>query len=144
MTGITILVVTLVVATIVGLVLRSRSGTVRVTDSEGSAGRRTLLLDAGAVPGTSTVLHFSAEWCGPCAAVRRVVGQVIDGSTDGAPAQNGPQELEVDIDAHPVLAKEMGVLSLPTTFVLDADLVERARISGVPKADALRSALENL
>ncbi|OZC57792.1 thioredoxin [Rhodococcus sp. RS1C4] len=144
MTGITILVVTLVVATVVGLVLRHRSGRVQVTESHGSIDRRALLLDAGAVPGAATVLHFSAEWCGPCAAVRRVVDQVIGGSTDGGTPPSGPRELEVDIDAHPMLAKEMGVLSLPTTFVLDAELVERARISGVPKADALRSALENL
>jgi thiol-disulfide isomerase/thioredoxin len=135
MTGITVLVIVLIVATVIGLVLRSRAGKVRASDTVAvSPERRSLLLDAGATVGVGTVLHFSADWCGPCAAVRRVVGQVLSDL-------DGPVELELDIDTHPALAREMGVLSLPTTFVLDEDLIETARISGVPKADALRSAL---
>ena len=41
----------------------------------------------------------------------------------------------------PALAKELGVLSLPTTFILDADLQQRFRVSGVPAATDLRAAL---
>ncbi|SNS39522.1 thioredoxin family protein [Rhodococcoides kyotonense] len=138
MIGITVLVVALAVATAVGLFVRSRSGRVRSTDAQPESPElRGLLLDAGATLDTPTILHFSADWCGPCAAVRRVVGQVLS-DTDG------PAELELDIDAHPELAREFGVLSLPTTFVLDRTLTQRARISGVPTAAALRSALVDL
>lgn len=137
MTGITILVVVLIAATAFGLFHRSRAGKVRTTTVDSAPEIRTLLTDAGASTGTPTVLHFSAEWCGPCAAVRRVVGKVLEDL-------DGPVELELDIDANPELARAFGVLSLPTTFVLDDDLIERSRISGVPKAEALRSALVNL
>ena len=134
MTGITILLIVVVAATVFGLLYRARYGAVRKSESVAVPRTRGLLLDAGAAPGTATVLHFSADWCGPCAAVRRVVQQVLSNI-------DGPVELEVDIDAHPELARAMGVLSLPTTFVLDEDLTEIARIAGVPKADDLRSVL---
>lgn len=137
MTGITVLVVVLIAATAFGLLYRSRAGKVRTAAVDSTPENRTLLAEAGASPGTPTVLHFSADWCGPCAAVRRVVGQVLEDL-------DGPVELELDIDAHPELARALGVLSLPTTFVFDDALVERARISGVPKAEALRSALVSL
>nr|WP_296780730.1 thioredoxin family protein [Rhodococcus sp. (in: high G+C Gram-positive bacteria)] len=138
MTGITILVTVLIAATAFGLFYRSRAGKVRATTAaEASPEIRTRLIAAGAASGTAVVLHFSADWCGPCAAVRRVVGQVLADTDDAV-------ELELDIDANPELARDFGVLSLPTTFVLDDALVERARISGVPKADALRSALADL
>lgn len=138
MIGITILVAVLIAATVFGLVFRSRSGRVRATEPESATPElQSLLVDAGATVGVATVLHFSADWCGPCAAVRRVVGQVLD-------ELDGPVELELDIDANPVLARELGVMSLPTTFVLDDRLLRRARISGVPTATALRSALVDL
>ncbi|MDJ0392621.1 thioredoxin family protein [Rhodococcus sp. G-MC3] len=137
MIGITILVAVLVAGTAFGLVYRSRAGRVRTTTTDASPETRTLLIAAGASPGSTTVLHFSADWCGPCAAVRRVVGQVVD-DVEGA------VELELDIDTNPELARALGVLSLPTTFVLDERLVERARISGVPKAGDLRSTLAGL
>ncbi len=133
------LVVVAVLAVATGFYLRGRSGvvrTVRETDSDTDT-VRPLLLEAGITPDTATVLHFSADWCGPCAAVRRVVGQVLDD-------RGGAREVELDIDAHPVLARELGVLSLPTTFVLDTDLRRRSRIAGVPSAAALRSALDAL
>lgn len=136
MIGITILVVVLIAGTAFGLVIRSRAGEVRATEHNESPEKRSLLVDAGATAGAATVLHFSADWCGPCAAVRRVVGQVVA-------EMDGPVELELDIDAHPRLARAMNVMSLPTTFVLDEDLNEKARISGVPKPEALRSALSN-
>jgi thiol-disulfide isomerase/thioredoxin len=138
MTGITVLILVLIVATVVGLVLRARNGKVRSIETVDAAPEtRALLIEAGAQPGTATVLHFSADWCGPCAAVRRVVGQVLK-------SVDGPTELELDIDANPDLAKDLGVLSLPTTFVFDRDLIQRARIAGVPSAESLRSTLVDL
>ena len=139
MTGITVLVVVAILAVATGLFLRSRSGAVRAvrdTDPDTDA-LRPLLLDAGVTTDSATVLHFSADWCGPCAAVRRVVQQVLNDRGDA-------HELELDIDARPILARELGVLSLPTTFVLDTELRRRSRIAGVPSAAALRSALDAL
>ncbi|MBX7448126.1 thioredoxin family protein [Mycolicibacterium sp. 3033] len=81
-----------------------------------------------------TVLHFGAVWCGPCAGVRRVVGQVCADLP-------GVAHVEIDMDANPEAARRLSVLSLPTTFVFDADGRQRYRASGVPTAADLRSAL---
>ena len=84
-----------------------------------------------------TIVHFSAVWCGPCAGVRRVVNQVCADMRDVA-------HVEIDMDANPAAARRLSVLSLPTTFIFDADGRQRYRTSGVPKATDLRSALEPL
>jgi thiol-disulfide isomerase/thioredoxin len=84
-----------------------------------------------------TVLHFTAVWCGPCAAVRRVVEQVC---------AELPQvtHVEIDLDANPKAAQQLSVLSLPTTFIFDAEGRQRYRSAGVPKAADLKAALEPL
>lgn len=146
MTGITLLLIALFAALAFGLVWQRRQGKVRTTGETTvvvTGERRTLLEAAGVGAGSgdgrsATVLHFSADWCGPCAAVRRVVGQVV---ADLAGEPEPPVEVEVDIDEYPALAKELGVLSLPTTFILDADLQQRFRVSGVPSAADLKAAL---
>jgi hypothetical protein len=48
------------------------------------------------------------------------------------------------LDANQAAAQRLSVLSLPTTFIFDADGKQRYRTSGVPKADDLRSALAPL
>ena len=143
MMEITILAAVLILGAVVGILLRRHEGRVRDSASGRAASaqdvaRTALLSRIGVGASKPAVLHFSADWCGPCAAVRRVVtGVVADLSTAAAP----PLDIEVDIDAEPALAKELNVLSLPTTFVFDALGRERFRISGVPKVADLRSAL---
>lgn len=101
----------------------------------------TMLLDAGVSQSNPTVLHFSATWCGPCAAVRRVVEQT---RTKLAAEGLTVLDLELDIDENPALAKQLKVLSLPTTFIYDSSATQHHRIAGVPKADALLAALRQL
>lgn len=145
MIAIVILVVMLVLATGVGILVRRNEGRVRAAAApnppEPESNRAALLAAAGVIPGRPAVLHFSADWCGPCAAVRRVVASVV-GELESA--ELPPLDLEVDIDAYPELARELNVLSLPTTFGLDSRGLERFRISGVPKAADLRTSLAPL
>ncbi|WP_280394693.1 thioredoxin family protein [Nocardia brasiliensis] len=142
MIEITILAVMLLAALAVGLMLRRRDGRVRAADViENGSARADLLASVGVTGSGPAVLHFSADWCGPCAAVRRVVADVTG---QLAESPQPPLDIEIDIDAEPVLAKELNVLSLPTTFVFDSEGRERFRISGVPKVTDLRSALEPL
>jgi thiol-disulfide isomerase/thioredoxin len=84
-----------------------------------------------------TVVHFSAPWCGPCALVRRVVSQVCGDLGDVA-------HVEVDLEANPLAARQLSVLSLPTTVIFDVNGRQRYRTVGVPTAGDLRSALEPL
>ncbi|MGV0812341.1 thioredoxin family protein [Mycolicibacterium boenickei] len=131
--AITVLVAALGVAYVIGRLLTLRAGLLKASEEAANIDTSGLgLSDTG-----PTVLHFSATWCGPCAAVRRVVEQVCTELPQVA-------HVEIDMDANPEAAKRLSVLSLPTTIIFDADGRPRFRTSGVPNAADLRSALEPL
>ena len=128
----TVLVAALGIAYIIGRLLTLRAGLMKeVTPAEPSAENDNA--DLGLSTTGPTVVHFSATWCGPCAAVRRVVDQVCD--------DLGVAHVELDLDANPVAARRLSVLSLPTTFIFDASGQQRYRTAGVPKSADLREAL---
>jgi thiol-disulfide isomerase/thioredoxin len=131
---IAVLVVALCVAYLIGRLLTARSGRLRVAEPDDDDVDTADLGLSGTGP---TVVHFSAVWCGPCAGVRRVVNQVCSELPEVA-------HVEIDMEANPGAARRLSVLSLPTTFIFDADGRKRYRTSGVPKAADLRSALEPL
>lgn len=126
----------LAAASVWGVLHNRRAGAVRHThDPEEPAVPDSAGLDLST--SGPTIVHFTAAWCGPCAAVRRVIQQVC---------ADLPQvtHLEVDMDANPVAARQLSVLSLPTTFIFDADGRQRYRSAGVPKAVDLKTALNSL
>jgi thiol-disulfide isomerase/thioredoxin len=122
-------------AAIVGRLMTRRAGAVLATDPKSSDDVDTS--DLGLSSEGPTVVHFSASWCGPCTQVRRVVNQVCDDLDQVA-------HVEIDMDANPEAARRLSVLSLPTTFIFDADGRQRYRTAGVPKPDDLRAALAPL
>jgi thiol-disulfide isomerase/thioredoxin len=120
-------------AAAVGLLHNRRSGVLRETS---------VVADVDAVGlGLSstgpTVVHFTAVWCGPCAAVRRVIDQVCADLP-------GVAHVEIDMDADPDAARKLSVLSLPTTFIFDAGGRQRYRSAGVPKLADLTAAVQPL
>ena len=133
---IAVIVAALGVAYVIGKLITLRSGMLR--DASKAAD---LTAEAAADLGLSTtgptVLHFSADWCGPCAAVRRVVDRVCK-------ELPGVAHVEIDMDANPEAARRLSVLSLPTTVIFGRDGRPTHRVTGVPTAADLRSALEPL
>ena len=130
---ITVLVAALGVAYVVGRLLTLRSGLLKASKDAADVDTS----DLGLSTTGPTLLHFSAEWCGPCAGVRRVVDQVCA-------ELPGVAHVEIDMDQNPEAARRLSVLSLPTTIIFDADGRPRYRTHGVPKAADLQSALEPL
>jgi len=131
--AITVLIAALGVAFVIGRLVTLRAGMLKAAADASNVDTSDLgLSDAG-----PTILHFSADWCGPCAAVRRVVDQVCD-------EMPGVAHVEIDMDANPEAARRLSVMSLPTTLIFDADGRPRYRTTGVPKAADLRSAVEPL
>ena len=131
-TAIVAIVAALAVAGVAGVLHNRRSGVVRETEPSDVD-----VSDLGLSGTGPTIVHFSAVWCGPCAGVRRVVNQVCADLRDVA-------HVEIDMDANPAAARKLSVMSLPTTFIFDAQGRQRYRTAGVPKAADLRSALEPL
>lgn len=129
------IVAALAAACVFGCVINRRSGVLR--DAKAPSDARLDTSDLGLSEEGPTVLHFSADWCGPCGAVRRVVDSVCADLPDVA-------HVELDVDANPVAAKRLSVLSLPTTFIFDAQGRQRYRTAGVPKAADLQAALQPL
>jgi len=117
----------------VGVLHNRRSGVLRDIADPAEVDTADLGLSATA----PTIVHFTAVWCGPCAAVRRVIDQVCT-------ELPGVAHVEIDMDADPGTARTLSVLSLPTTFIFDAAGRQRYRSAGVPKAVDLRAALEPL
>lgn len=131
--AIVVVIAVLGIGYIVGRVITRRSGTLRTADEPADIDTGGLGLSTDA----PTILHFTATWCGPCAAVRRVVDQVCADLPTVA-------HVEIDMDENPEAARRLSVLSLPTTIIFDAGGHPRYRTTGVPKAADLRSALEPL
>jgi thiol-disulfide isomerase/thioredoxin len=124
------------VAAGVGVLHNRRAGVLRHTHDPDEA-PSTDTADLGLSGTSPTIVHVTAVWCGPCAAVRRVIKQVCADMPQVA-------HVEIDMDANPTAARELSVLSLPTTFIFDADRRQRYRSAGVPKAADLKAALEPL
>jgi thiol-disulfide isomerase/thioredoxin len=130
---VTVLIAALGVAYVIGRLLTLRAGMLKAADEASNVDTSGLGLSSDG----PTIVHFTATWCGPCAAVRRVVDQVC-GELPSV------THVEIDMDANPEAARRLSVLSLPTTLIFDADGRPRYRTTGVPRAADLRSALEPL
>jgi thioredoxin-like negative regulator of GroEL len=88
--------------------------------------------------GTPAILYFTTPTCVPCKAVQRPALQQIK-------HQMGTrlQVIEVDTAARPDLAADWGVLSVPTTFLLDSKGQPRHVNHGVTRAEKLQQQLES-
>jgi thiol-disulfide isomerase/thioredoxin len=130
-TGVLVLVVTLMVATVAGVVWRRRAGQHRTIAS----GDRVEPADIGAQLGErATLLQFSSAFCQPCRATRRVLGEV-------AGIVPGVRHVEVDAESHLDLVRRLDIRRTPTVLLLDADGVVSTRASGQPTRQQVIAAL---
>lgn len=120
----------LVLATIIGVVLRRREGR-RI---DGGPLRFDPADAATELAPHATLVQFSTEMCARCPQVRRLLG-------DFAAGHDGLRHVEVDLTHRPDLSARYKVLQTPTTFVVDASGAVRARFHGVPHRHALTEAV---
>jgi thioredoxin 1 len=83
-------------------------------------------------PGVPVLLYFTTPTCAPCKTVQRpAIRRLSEQLGDQL------QVIEVDATARPDLASHWGVMSVPTTFLLDASRQPRHVNHGVAKLDKL-------
>lgn len=92
-----------------------------------------------APPQKPVIVYFTTPDCVPCKTVQRpALNQLVNLLGDKL------QVIEIDATQRPDLAKQWGVLSVPTTFLLDARGEVRYVNNGVARAEKLMEQLRTL
>ena len=90
-------------------------------------------------PGIPAILYFTTPNCVPCKTVQRpALAKLQERLGDSI------QVIEVDAAAQPELANYWGVLSVPTTFIIDGRGRPRRVNHGVSSADKLQRQIEEV
>ena len=91
------------------------------------------------LPNKPVIVYFTTPDCAPCKTVQRPalnrVTQLLGDSLE---------VVEIDATQRPDLAKRWGVMSVPTTFLLDARGEARYVNNGVTRAEKLMEQLQTL
>ena len=85
------------------------------------------------------IVYFTTPDCAPCKTVQRpALSKLLTLTGDGV------QLIEIDATQRPDLAKQWGVMSVPTTFVLDARGEARYVNNGVTRVEKLMEQFQSL
>jgi thiol-disulfide isomerase/thioredoxin len=91
------------------------------------------------LPNKPMIVYFTTPDCVPCKTIQRpALSTVLSLTGDGV------QVFEIDATQRPDLAKEWGVMSVPTTFLLDARGEARYVNNGVTRVEKLMEQLQSL
>jgi thiol-disulfide isomerase/thioredoxin len=93
----------------------------------------------GMLAGTPTVLYFTTPTCVPCKTVQRPALQRLQEQVG-----ESVQVVEIDASASPEVASQWGVLSVPTTFIIDSQGKPRHVNHGVAPLEKLLKQIEAL
>lgn len=85
-------------------------------------------------PGIASIVYFWSEDCPPCKAVQKPALAALQLEL----GEDKLQVLAINVYDQPELAEAWGVLSLPTTFIVDAGGQPRGVNHGVARVDKLR------
>lgn len=150
-TAVAVLVGVLAVATVLGLVLRSRTGRAHTVSSAGatrtaspetdepSAASSSSTTAHGIAPAEAfgaraTLVQFSTPTCARCPGTRRQLDAL-------AAQHDGVERVEIDVAERAEIATRYNVLQTPTVLLLDADHTVRTRFGGPPRPAELSAAL---
>ena len=88
--------------------------------------------------GQAAIVYFTTPTCAPCKTIQRPALESLKKELG-----ERLQIIEVDASAEPELAQDWGVLSVPTTFVIDSEGTPRHVNHGVATAEKLTHQLED-
>lgn len=78
------------------------------------------------------IVDFYADWCGPC----KMMGSVLEGMND-------VNVIKVNTDLHQELAREFGVMSIPTLVFYKDGEVKKQEV-GFKDEEAIRTILNSI
>lgn len=90
--------------------------------------------------GKSAILYFTISDCVPCKTVQRPALREVQ----SALGEKGIQIVEIDATRNADLAKKWRVMSVPTTFIIDAKGISKFVNHGVVQLDKLLNQIEKL
>jgi thiol-disulfide isomerase/thioredoxin len=90
-------------------------------------------------PNKPVIVYFTTPDCAPCKTIQRPALKQLS-----AWMGENLEVVEIDASEQPDLARTWGVLSVPTTFLLDARGEARFVNHGVTRAEKLMEQLQNL
>ena len=76
------------------------------------------------------LIDFWASWCGPCKMLSPVIDEISDEVTD-------KKICKVNVDEQPELARQFGVMSIPTLVVMNKGEVVKKSLGVQPKTSVL-------
>ena len=91
------------------------------------------------LPNKPVIVYFTTPDCVPCKTVQRPALHEVS-----ALLGEKLQVIEIDATERPELARQWGVMSVPTTFLLDARGEARYVNNGVARAEKLMEQLQSL
>ena len=71
------------------------------------------------------LLHFTAEWCGPCKMMKPMIAKVVEEHPE-------IEYVQIDVDESPETARDYNVMSVPT-FILTHGEFTTTAIGGMTK-----------
>ena len=84
------------------------------------------------------LVDFWAEWCGPCRMVAPVLEEIASEHSDKITVA------KVNIDENPGIARDYGIMSIPTMSVFSGGQVVKSIVGAKPKAALLKDLAEYL
>ena len=91
----------------------------------------------GTLPDKPMIVYFTTPDCAPCKTIQRpALSKLLTLTGDSV------QLIEIDATQRPDLAKQWGVMSVPTTFLLDARGEARYVNNGVTRVEKLMEQLQ--
>ena len=130
-----VLAVTAVLVAGVGSAMRWRSGRVRAAATPEDRLPDVVLDHVPSDGQDVTLLQLSTTFCAPCRHTRVLL-------EDLARRTPGVRHVEVDLTNRPELTQRLRVRSTPTTVAIDPAGRELLRLVGVPRREALLTALQ--